>query len=112
MVQAKPVRHKLPDEQSITVHADEAQRLGEALLRPSLLDPGFEGPDVAESAVISALAHQEPALRKVPGSAVSSVLSVPVTHGASLGDFHLSPALAMQSSASVQVFCVPMDAFR
>jgi len=67
LVQAKPVRHKLPDGQSITVHPDEAQRLGEALLQPSYLDPGFDGPDVAESAVISALAHQEPALRKARG---------------------------------------------
>ena len=61
------MRHKLPDGQSITVRPDEAQRLGEALLQPSSLDPDFEGPDVAESAVISALAHQEPALRKVRG---------------------------------------------
>ncbi len=73
VVQAKPVRHKLPDGQSITVHPDEAQRLGEALLQPSSLDPGFDGPDVADSAVISALAHQEPALRKARDSAVSRV---------------------------------------
>ena len=71
VLQAKPVRHKLPDGQSITVHPDEARRLGEALLQPSSLDPGFEGPDVAESAVISALAHQEPALRKARGSSPS-----------------------------------------
>lgn len=58
----------------ITLEAEEAELCGEGLLHPGLLDPGFEGASVFESAVISALAHQEPALRKVrlPGPAIQA----------------------------------------
>ena len=52
----------------ITVDPAEAEQLGAALAHPSVLDPAFEGPGVAESAVISSLAHQEPALRKASTS--------------------------------------------
>ena len=64
LLQAGPVKHTLPDGQVITVEPAEAEQLGDALAHPSVLDPVFEGPDVAESAVVSSLAHQEPALRK------------------------------------------------
>ncbi len=67
-LQVGPVQHTLPDGQVITVDPAEAQQLGDALMHPSVLDSAFEGPDVAESAVISSLAHQEPALRKASTS--------------------------------------------
>lgn len=68
LLQAAPAQHTLPDGQVITLQAAEAELCGEALLQPGLLDPAFEGAGVFESAVISALAHQEPALRKVGAS--------------------------------------------
>lgn len=64
-MQAAPTQHTLPDGQVITLAGAEAEACGEGLLQPLLLDPDFRGASVFESAVISALAHQEPALRKV-----------------------------------------------
>ena len=58
------MQHTLPDGQVITLAAAEAEECGNALIQPRLLDPDFLGASVFESAVISALAHQEPALRK------------------------------------------------
>lgn len=60
-----PAQHVLPDGQVITVEPEGARQAVEAVLQPTLLDPDYQGAGVFEAAVISALAHQEPALRKV-----------------------------------------------